>query len=273
VEDRGFRAVQILGLAVAQHPAAEADGAAPVVADRELDTVAELVVGAAVVFAAHQQAGGDRLFQAFLVQGQAVDQVVEPRRREAQAVAGGDLPGQAAALEVIHCFLLFRGAFQLLPVEAFGAGEQVVKGLQAVPLGLVLARVVAFLAGHFQAGADRQLLHRLGEVEVVVFHQKAHGVAGGAAAEAVVELLVRGDRERRGLFLVERAAGGVVAAGLLERHTAVYQRHDIAAREKILNEVFGNATGHGGIFLAAGPRIKKKGSGLAFCPVRAKGKT
>ena len=39
-------------------------------------------------------------------------------------------------------------------------------------------------------------------------------LAARAAAEAIVELLVGADAERRGLFLMERAAGGVILAGL-----------------------------------------------------------
>ena len=245
VEDGGFRAVQVFGLAVAEHPAAEADGASAAVADRKLDAVAEFVVGAAAVFPAHQQAGGEGLFDALVVQAQALAQVVVARRREAQAVAGGDLAGEAAALEVIHRFLALRGVLELLAVEAFRPGQQVVQGLQAVAAGFFLAGVAAALPGHFQAGPGGQLLHRFRKAEVVVFHQEAHGVAGGAAAEAVVELLVRGDGEGGRLFLVEGAAGGIVAAGLLQRHAGIDQRHQIGAREQVLDEVFGNAAGHG----------------------------
>jgi hypothetical protein len=49
VEHGAFRAVEVLGLVVAQHPAAEADHPAAAVADGEHDPVAEAVVGAAVV--------------------------------------------------------------------------------------------------------------------------------------------------------------------------------------------------------------------------------
>ena len=64
MEYRGFRAVQVFGLAVAQQAAPKADGAATGIADGENDPVAELVVNPARVLPAHQQAGSKRLFQA-----------------------------------------------------------------------------------------------------------------------------------------------------------------------------------------------------------------
>lgn len=71
-----------------------------------------------------------------------------------------------------------------------------------------------FLRGDFHAGGFGQVLDGLGEIQVVVVHEKAEGVAAGAAAEAVIELLVGADAERRGFLFMERAAGGVVLAGL-----------------------------------------------------------
>ena len=49
------------------------------------------------------------------------------------------------------------------------------------------------------------------------------------AAKEVIELLVRGDRERRGLFLMEGAAGAVIAAGFFQGHAGVDQLHQIGA--------------------------------------------
>ena len=63
MEDRGFRAVQVFGLAVAQHPPPKADGASAGVADRENNTIPKFVIGAAGVFPAHQQPGGQGLLK------------------------------------------------------------------------------------------------------------------------------------------------------------------------------------------------------------------
>ncbi|MDT4861515.1 hypothetical protein FQZ97_961230 [compost metagenome] len=72
----------------------------------------------------------------------------------------------------------------------------------------------AFFARHVHAGALGQVLDRLGKVQLVVIHDKTQCVAASATAEAVIELFVRADAERRGFFLMEGAAGGVVLAGL-----------------------------------------------------------
>ncbi|MDT4887844.1 hypothetical protein FQZ97_1243330 [compost metagenome] len=57
----------------------------------------------------------------------------------------------------------------------------------------VLRRGVVF--GHLKAGLLRQVFHRLDERHAGVLHQESDGVAIGAAAEAVVELLGRADAE------------------------------------------------------------------------------
>ena len=54
VEHRGFRRVQVLGLVVAEHPAAEGDDPAAAVADREDHPIAEAVVALAAVGVLHQ---------------------------------------------------------------------------------------------------------------------------------------------------------------------------------------------------------------------------
>nr|BFE93587.1 hypothetical protein GCM10020185_41230 [Pseudomonas brassicacearum subsp. brassicacearum] len=59
----------------------------------------------------------------------------------------------------------------------------------------------AFLAGYFHAGGFGQFFDGLGEVQVVVVHDETEGIAASAAAEAIVELLVGADAERRRFFL------------------------------------------------------------------------
>src|SRR5690606_24956973 len=84
--------------------------------------------------------------------------------------------------------------------------------------------------------------------------------AAGAAAEAVVELLVRADREGRSLFLVERAAGAVVAAGLLQGHALAHHLDDIGAVEQVVDEGLRDQSCHGVLAgegrLAAGTNAK-----------------
>ncbi|MNQ42737.1 hypothetical protein D3C85_564450 [compost metagenome] len=71
-------------------------------------------------------------------------------------------------------------------------------------------------------------------------HDEAEGVAAGAAAEAVIELLVGADAERRSLFLVERAAGSVIFAGLFQLQARADHIDDVGAVQKVVNEALGN---------------------------------
>ncbi len=215
VEDRSLRGVQVLRLVVAEHPAAEGDDPPAAVADREHHAIAEAVVALAGVAVLHQQAGVEHGLELQVVATQVLEQVVPAGRGETEAEVAGDLAGQAAALQVVHRGFARGVAFQRLLVELGGGAEQRVERR----VGRLARRVpasAAFLARHVHAGALGQFLDRLGELQLVVVHDEAERVAAGAAAEAVVELLVRADGERGSLFLVERAAGAVVLAGFLQ---------------------------------------------------------
>src|SRR6188768_3640408 len=65
-----------------------------------------------------------------------------------------------------------------------------------------------------------------------------------AAAEAVIELLDRAHPERRGLLVVERTAGAVLAAGLLEFDARADELDDVRACGQVVDEALGNAAGH-----------------------------
>src|SRR5690606_399437 len=98
---------------------------------------------------------------------------------------------------------------------------------------------------------------RLGKVQVVVVHDEAERVAACAAAEAVVELLVGADAERRGLFLVERAAGRVVLAGLFQLDTRTHHLDDVGAVEQIVNEGLRYQAGHKGMRIRSRSMARK----------------
>jgi len=113
-----------------------------------------------------------------------------------------------------------------------------------VPVDFVLeaiARLGAPLARHLEPGAAGELLDRLGKRQPLVLHQERQCRAVRAAAEAVIELLRLAYRERRGLLAVERAAGDVVGAGLLEGNEAVDDVDDVDA-------VAGELAGRGVVF-------------------------
>ena len=83
-----------------------------------------------------------------------------------------------------------------------------------------------------------------------------------AAAEAVVELLVRAHGERRRLLVVERAAGLVLAPGALQLHAAADHLDDVGAGDQLVDEVLGDAAGHGRI-ADCGWRIADSGAAAA----------
>ena len=97
VEERGLRAVQVLGAGLRIHrPAAERDHPPARVGDREDDPVAEAVVGRAAVLRRDQQAGLDQLGRPRALGDQIVLQRRAAGRREAQAEARPLLLRQAA---------------------------------------------------------------------------------------------------------------------------------------------------------------------------------
>ncbi|GEM_PF-4186335 len=104
-------------------------------------------------------------------------------------------------------------AFQRGTVKIGGGGQQRVKRrIRGLPR--FLASDTLF-AGYFHASGFGQILDGLGEIQVVVVHDEAEGIATRATTEAVIKLLVGTDAERRCLFLVERTAGAEVLAGFL----------------------------------------------------------
>ena len=89
---------------------------------------------------------------------------------------------------------------------------------------------------HFQTALPREFVHGLDKAQAAVFHEEADDVAVHAAAKAMVELLRRADRKRRGFLAVERTAGEIVGAGLLERQMTLDDVNDVDAGEQVLDE-------------------------------------
>jgi hypothetical protein len=79
-------------------------------------------------------------------------------------------------------------------------------------------------------------VHRLDEAHSGMLHQEADGVAMHAAAEAVIELLGRADRERGRLLAMERAQAHEIGAGLAQLHVAPDDLHDVGACDQFLDE-------------------------------------
>ena len=155
----------------------------------------------------------------------------------AQVKFGGGLPGDPAALQVVdRLFALF----ELSRVVAGGVGHVFGKALLT---GFALdVAGTAPLARHFHVVEARELFHGLGKFEALVAHEKAYGVAGNAAAEALEELLGGTDRKGRRLFLVEGTARLIVLSRLLERHVTPHDVDDVGAVKELRNETLGDHT-------------------------------
>jgi hypothetical protein len=98
----------------------------------------------------------------------------------------------------------------------------------------------AFFSRNLHAGGFGQFFDSLGEVQIVVVHDEAEGVATRAAAKAVIKLFVRADAERRGFFFVEGAAGSVIFAGFLHLHARANDIDDIGTVQKVVNKALGD---------------------------------
>ncbi|MNR03022.1 hypothetical protein D3C85_1189000 [compost metagenome] len=172
-----------------------------------------------------------------------LEQVVPARRSEAQAEVPGNFTRQPAPFEVVDGSLACRVALEGLAIIVGCCRQQRIERRIGRLPGLVAAP--AFFAGHFHAGGLGQVLDSLGEIQIVVVHEKAQGVTARAAAKAVVELLVGAHAERRGLFLVERAAGGVVLACFFQLYARAHHIDDVGAVEEVVDKTLGNQPGHG----------------------------
>ena len=236
-EDRSFRGIEVLRpLPVAEPPAAEADDPAPGVADGEHDAGAEPVVHAALILLAdkariQQLLRRDRAGP----RAEGLVQAIPGIRGEADLEALGNFLGQAPGFQILGGRL---GLPQLGKEVALGALQCLVQG-SIIPL-----RPGGSLARHLDPGSGSQSLHRLDEGLMFVLHEESDRRAVGAAAEAVVELLVLADGEGRGFFLVEGAARLMVLAGLLERHPLADQGDDIGPAEQIVDEGLGYPASH-----------------------------
>src|SRR5690606_16857010 len=122
---------------------------------------------------------------------------------------------------------------------------------------------VALGAGYLDAHAPCQFLDRDREVETLVFHEESEGGAVRAAAEAVVETLLRADREGGGLFGVERAARLVFPTGARQGHARAHDLHDVRALNQVVQKVLGYPAAH-----LAKPGNAAPGNGAPGQPLR-----
>src|SRR6185312_1605600 len=228
--------VEVLGLALAHHPAAEGDGAAAAVVDGEHHPAAEAVVRlAAALLRLDDQARLDQLVDRGALALQRTEKAVARIGGEAHAEVVDHLVAEAAAAQVIEAVPADRQA-QLLLEPARRLLDHFLQGRGAFgPLALLWRG-----PRHRQADLAGQLLDRFGEGETLGLHHEADRVAVFAAAEAVEEAFLVADGERRRLLIMERAQSGKLGGVLaLERDLAADDVAQADARTQLIEEARG----------------------------------
>ncbi len=146
---------------------------------------------------------------------------VPRRRREPEAVVAGGRLGDPPLLEIRP---RGRGLGRLPQIPGVEAGRIVQQAQEPALFGtaaLVGGRRLLVLEP--DAVAVGQRLDRRGEVEVLGLAHERDVVAAPLAAEAVVDLLHRVDRERGRALVVERAASDVPGARAAKRRAGADQ--------------------------------------------------
>ena len=218
-KNRGFGAVDVFGLRVAQGAAAEADDAAAAVADREHDAVEEQLAAWRTVLAGAQQAGFQQARRRDRLAGQRLGQRTATLAGPAQAEAPDRGVGQAAAPQIGQCGRpCRRGEIGLV------VGRGGLQHLVQVEPPLLALRGGRRGLGDIEPGLARQHLHGIHEGAALRLHDEADRVAMRAAAEAMVAVVI--NVEAGAFLVVERAAGFPLPARAHQLDAAADQRRD-----------------------------------------------
>ena len=184
-EYRGLGGVEVLGLAGAKNPAAEAYGAPPCIYYRKDKPSPEPVICPAAIFF-YDQPGLDSRLGGDAGGLQEVDKPVPAVRGETHLELVGGLFAVAPALEVPARGLAVRRA-ERLAEEVGGGLERPVHLISLIGRPLCLFR-------YYHAETVGKRHHGLGKAHPLPVHEEGYDIARGVAAEAVVD----------GLFFVYR---------------------------------------------------------------------
>ena len=154
-----------------------------------------------------------------------VDGVVPGVRRGAEAEQFHGFRRHAAFCEIIAGGLA-GGFVEQAILPALGDLLVNLEQLVLEMARLLFAGVLVEFQGNF--GAFGQPADGVHEPDVFVFLDEGENVAALVAAEAVENLFMRIDVEAGGLFLVKRAEGGEVGAGLFQRQIRPDDVHNVA---------------------------------------------
>ncbi len=199
--------------------------------------MAKAVIESAVVVALDHQSGLEQQLALGLAASQGFQQSVPAGRCEADSEMLHRVITKTAMLEIAAGL---GGLWMLgeLALEPQRRRLQLGGEFRLAGAGGPLSGLARYLDSR-----DRgKLFHRRDEVEPFVFHQEADRVAAGAAAEAVVELLVGVDAEGGAFLVVEGAERGVVLARFAQVHAGIDHVDDIDALEQVIDELLRNSS-------------------------------
>ena len=234
----GFGRVHILGRVVGLEGAAAVGDDAPAHrVDGEHHPFAELVHQFSVLLL-DGQTGGYQVFVLVTGGTGGVNQGGFARRGPAQAplLDGGVQDVPLAVILVTH-----GAAFAFLKLVAEELAGELTHGQQALaalPGGNLFGRLFLFL--DLDIVFLGQISQGFGVGHMLILHHKAHGAAGLAAAEALVDSPGRRHMERRRLFVVEGAAGYETGSAALERHEVSHHLFDAGGVQDLVYCLLGN---------------------------------
>src|SRR3989344_1065606 len=231
VEQRRVGRIEIFGLAIAQYAAAERDHPPARVADRDHQAPAEPIVGVLVVDRNQHARFDEHRGREFL-----------ERFFQRAAAVGGEAETEGLARCVRNATLLEifarRGAVaaaELLDEPVGGALHDVAQARRL--LGLFRGARVG--GGDLHAGLAGEVLDRVHERQPALVGHPADSIAVGRATEAVVEALFVVDREAGRLFVMERTARLILAAGACDLHRAADEGRQGDARAELAEPLRG----------------------------------
>src|SRR5581483_6944375 len=137
------------------------------------------------------------------------------RRRVAEQEPARRSVIDAARFQILERARSFGMAEKNFLIVGGGALVDAVKMLALTGAVVFAAPLAAFDGDAVTLGHP---LHRLGEAQLIVLHQKIEDAAAGVAAEAVIDALVFAHGEGRSFLAVKGAEAEMVAPGLFQSH-------------------------------------------------------
>ena len=160
-----------------------------------------------------------------------MNQAVPAVRCKAQAEMLQSSRGQAPAQKIGKAPFSF-GRIELFHIEPGAFGAQGNEPFPLLPIG------GPGVFGDFHSHLGGQMTHRFGEGHVFHLHDEVDNPASGAAAKAMVDLLIPGHREGGCFFVVEGTQAKVVGAAFFQLHIPADDVINVASCGEFLQKTF-----------------------------------